>query len=149
MGGSEKNNVSVWLAIVALCFRNGLEATESVLTSDALWAAAHEPIYALGAGELDTLDAVLLMGSATAAAALLSYELASKCAGPARAVVERHFDTYFAHISSILSYPYSAARTRQLLPWILQGMAHDDVVMASGVCYVVACLLGFNKNADA
>eukprot|EP01047_Picozoa_sp_COSAG01_P042494 COSAG01_NODE_3714_length_5769_cov_15.948501_2_plen_1619_part_01 len=146
VGGSEKANVSVWLAIVALCFRNGIEATESVLASDTLWAAALEPIYALGAGELDTLDEVLLMGSATAAA-LLSLELASKFAGPARAAIERRFEPYLAQFHKRAFDLYSLARIRQLLPYLLEGMVHEDAVVASGVCYVVGCLYVFNKNA--
>eukprot|EP01047_Picozoa_sp_COSAG01_P072376 COSAG01_NODE_11493_length_1922_cov_7.001097_1_plen_640_part_11 len=151
--GPEKKFGPAWLALFALCFRNGLQATISVMASDAVFVASHETVHALGAGILDGLQGALLVGAATAVGAgMLGWEAGPKCVGPARATMERQINAHFKQMNHATKgpfVPYTRERTQQLLPCLLEAIATEDIVVASAVSYVVGLSYTLNRDSDS
>jgi hypothetical protein len=131
--GGEKRCISAWLAVFALCFRNGAEASASVLGSDRLVTAGLELERALGAGgTVDGAEGVALVAVATSCH-FLRWELGSKSSGSIRMLYEKYDDSYYRQQWYMAHETFSTARILQLLPFLLEVLASNDVVTASGV----------------
>eukprot|EP01047_Picozoa_sp_COSAG01_P007366 COSAG01_NODE_279_length_19520_cov_41.772154_19_plen_1481_part_01 len=148
--GTAERCAPAWLAMFALCFRNGLEATECVMASDTVFAAIPEYVYALGAGEVNGLEGVLLMGATiTVGPFLLGWETGSRCTGSARASMERGFNFCHKEWAVRGQTSHSGERTEQLLPWILEALASDDMAVASAVAYFVGGIFALHENTQS
>eukprot|EP01049_Picozoa_sp_SAG25_P013260 SAG25_NODE_2006_length_2037_cov_1.496388_1_plen_592_part_10 len=139
-GGPERMCGSAWLALFALCWRNGLGATVSMLVSDAVCSMSHECVQALGSGDMDGTDGVMLMAAGTCCSGvLLGSEMGSKSTGPERATMERVFNDWLSRSAkSQVDHLYSGERTRQLLPAILEVLASEDLILASTTCCFIS-----------
>eukprot|EP01047_Picozoa_sp_COSAG01_P005801 COSAG01_NODE_202_length_22130_cov_167.927239_21_plen_2422_part_01 len=148
--GGEKKCISAWLAVFALCFRNGAEASASVLGSDTLLAVSVDLASTVCVVEpVDGKKSVMLVSSVVSVQWCLCWELCSKSTGPTRAALQRQFLTFYSQYPRAVPYSvYSGERTRQLLPLLLETMTNDDHVVASGVGGMAVFNLPLHTDTD-
>eukprot|EP01043_Picozoa_sp_COSAG02_P095646 COSAG02_NODE_31988_length_524_cov_0.656471_1_plen_114_part_10 len=87
----------------------------------------------MGAGVLAAgMESTALMVAEQLTMFYLKWELGAKCCGPARDALGSQINRFYKELPAVVSL-YSGERIRQLLPFIMQATAKDDILVASGV----------------